>query len=92
MSNFVLASILMETKMRQIDIKEVGNKHEMDEFVEFGNRLYADCPYYVPDLKSTYIISSLRNLILDWSSATSNRLSPVMKWQGGGKGGCDNQP
>ena len=51
MSNFVLASILMETKMRQIDIKEVGNKHEMDEFVEFGNRLYTDCPYYVPDLK-----------------------------------------
>lgn len=38
--------------MRNIDVKKIACKPEMDDFVKFGNRLYGDCPYYVPDLES----------------------------------------
>lgn len=36
--------------MKEIKVKKVCTKHEMDEFVQFPHRLYAGCPYYVPDL------------------------------------------
>lgn len=36
--------------MNNISIKKVETKRELDDFVTFADRLYADCPYYVPDL------------------------------------------
>lgn len=38
--------------MSNIEIKKVETKRELDDFVTFADRLYADCPYYVPDLHS----------------------------------------
>lgn len=38
--------------MEHIVVNEVRTKREMDDFVKFGNRLYADNPYYVPDLEN----------------------------------------
>ena len=38
--------------MSNIEIKKVETKRELDDFVAFADRLYADCPYYVPDLHS----------------------------------------
>lgn len=37
--------------MSNINIKKVSTKREMDDFVKFAGRLYADCQYYVPDLE-----------------------------------------
>ena len=37
--------------MRIVNVKKVGTKHEMNDFVKFTGRLYAGCPYYVPDLE-----------------------------------------
>lgn len=37
--------------MKELTIKEVETKHEMDDFVKLTDRLYDDCPYYVPDLR-----------------------------------------
>lgn len=37
--------------MKTISIKKAETKREMDDFVRFTNWLYADCPYYVPDLE-----------------------------------------
>lgn len=36
--------------MEGISVKEVRTKREMDDFVKFAHKLYAGCPYYVPDL------------------------------------------
>ncbi|MDO4162979.1 MAG: N-acetyltransferase [Bacteroides sp.] len=36
--------------MGNINVKKVETKCEMNDFVELAGRLYADCPYYVPDL------------------------------------------
>ncbi len=36
----------------KICVKEVETKHEMTDFVKLPFRLYADCPYYVPDLET----------------------------------------
>ena len=38
------------TRMREIIIKRVETKEELEDFILFPNELYADCPYYVPDL------------------------------------------
>ena len=43
MSNFVA--------MKDLTIKKVETKHEMDDFVKLTDRLYDGCPYYVPDLR-----------------------------------------
>lgn len=37
--------------MKNISVKKVGTKREMDDFVKFAGQLYAGCPYYVPDLE-----------------------------------------
>ena len=37
--------------MKELTIKEVETKHEMDDFVKLTDRLYNGCPYYVPDLR-----------------------------------------
>ena len=37
--------------MKDLTIKKVETKREMDDFVKLTDRLYADCPYYVPDLR-----------------------------------------
>ena len=37
--------------MKDLTIKKVTTKYEMDDFVKMVERLYADCPYYVPDLR-----------------------------------------
>lgn len=36
--------------MKRISVKKVKTKREMDSFIRFAKQLYADCPYYVPDL------------------------------------------
>ena len=36
--------------MRKVNVKEVKTKREMDDFVRLTERLYAGCPYYVPDM------------------------------------------
>ena len=33
-----------------IEIKEAKTRREIHDFVEFPNKLYKDCPYYVPCL------------------------------------------
>ncbi len=38
--------------MEKYVIKRVGTKREMNDFVKFAGRLYAGCPYYVPDLET----------------------------------------
>jgi len=37
--------------MKKIHVKKVETRREMNDFVELVNRLYANCPYYVPDLE-----------------------------------------
>lgn len=37
--------------MKDLTIKRVATKQEMDDFVRFPEKLYRDCPYYVPDLE-----------------------------------------
>ena len=44
------------TRMREIIIKRVETKEELEDFILFPNELYADCPYYVPDLGRFYYI------------------------------------
>ncbi len=36
--------------MKKIRVKEIHTKREMNDFVALPRRLYAGCPYYVPDL------------------------------------------
>ena len=36
--------------MKNITVKKVETKSELDDFIQFSKILYADCPYYVPDL------------------------------------------
>lgn len=36
--------------MKIVNVKKVGTKHEMDDFVKFTGWLYTGCQYYVPDL------------------------------------------
>ncbi|MGM9758814.1 MAG: N-acetyltransferase [Parabacteroides sp.] len=38
--------------MRQVIVKAVDSKQRMRDFVRLPHRLYAGCPYYVPDLDS----------------------------------------
>ena len=37
--------------MKDLTIKKVETKHEMDDFVKLTDKIYANCPYYVPDLR-----------------------------------------
>ena len=37
--------------MKELTIKKVETKHEMDDFVKLTDRLYNGCPCYVPDLR-----------------------------------------
>jgi len=36
--------------MKNLIIQKIGTKEDLDEFIQFPNELYANCPYYVPDL------------------------------------------
>lgn len=36
--------------MKNIRVKKVENRREMNDFVGLPRQLYADCPYYVPDI------------------------------------------
>lgn len=55
--------------MKKIIIKKVDTKEEMNDFIQFPNRLYADSPYFVPDLdidvRSTF--DSKKNRGLEFS-------------------------
>lgn len=54
--------------MKRIRIKTVKTKHEINDFVNLTDRIYADCPQYVPDLKSDIKdIFSPNNVILEHS-------------------------
>lgn len=37
--------------MDKIQVKKVETKREMNDFIRFAEKLYAGCPYYVPDLE-----------------------------------------
>lgn len=37
--------------MKNLTIKKVETKQEMNDFIQLAYNLYADCPYYVPDLE-----------------------------------------
>lgn len=37
--------------MKDLTIKKVATKREMNDFVRFPETIYKDCPYYVPDLE-----------------------------------------
>ena len=54
--------------MKRIRIKTVKTKHEINDFVNLRDRIYADCPQYVPDLKSDIKdIFNPNNVILEHS-------------------------
>lgn len=54
--------------MKRIRIKTVKTKHEINDFVNLTDRIYADCPKYVPDLKSDIKdIFNPNNVILEHS-------------------------
>lgn len=54
--------------MKRIRIKTVKTKHEINDFVSLTDRIYADCPQYVPDLKSDIKdIFNPNNVILEHS-------------------------
>lgn len=54
--------------MKRIRIKTVKTKHEINDFVNLTDRIYADCPQYVPDLKSDIKdIFNPNNVILEHS-------------------------
>ena len=36
--------------MKDLAIIKVENPEDLDDFIQFPNKLYANCPYYVPDL------------------------------------------
>ena len=38
--------------MKNVSVKKVRSRREMDEFIRFPEKLYAGCPYYVPDMES----------------------------------------
>ncbi len=38
--------------MKTVYVKRVETRKEMDAFVRFSNKLYANCPFYVPDLET----------------------------------------
>lgn len=38
--------------VKNITVRKVSTKREMDDFVQFAHRLYRGCEYYVPDLDS----------------------------------------
>lgn len=38
--------------MKDLTIKKVKTKDEMNDFVRWAGKLYASCPYYVPDLET----------------------------------------
>lgn len=48
----VKKSVILPLMMKKINSKAIYTKHEMDDFVQFPNKLYAHCPYYVPDLET----------------------------------------
>lgn len=52
MSNFAPKLYNIRYNVGEIIIKKITRKHDMDIFVKFGNQLYANCPYYTPDLES----------------------------------------
>ena len=55
--------------MKEIIVLKVDSKEDMEDFIQFPNLLYADCPYYVPDLdidvQSTF--NSQKNAGLEFS-------------------------
>ena len=55
--------------MRNITIKKVETKRELDDFIQFPNKLYANCPYYVPDLNMDIrnMFNPTRNAGLEFS-------------------------
>ena len=76
--------------MENISIKKVETKREMDDFVKFTNWLYADCPYYVPDLEMDIRIHFMPGRKQDLNSTCVHRFMPNTKDGNpfGGLAGC----
>ena len=54
--------------MKEIIVLKVNSKENMDDFIQFPNLLYADCPYYVPDLDMDVQATFNPQKIPDWNS------------------------
>lgn len=55
--------------MKNLTVKKVETKSALDDFIQFPKKLYADCPYYVPDLDMNIrnLFNPKKNAGLDFS-------------------------
>ena len=66
--------------MKTINVKEVKSRREMNDFVSFALELYADCPYYVPDLNM-----DVRNAFNENAALESAEIQPFIAYNQDGK-------
>ena len=68
--------------MDKIQVKKVETKREMNDFVRFPEKLYAGCPYYVPDLEMDVreTFDPRKNAGLEFSD-----IQPFIAYNAGGK-------
>lgn len=68
--------------MRNVNVRKVRTKREMDDFIRFSEELYAECPYYVPDMESDIrdTFNPAKNAGLDFSE-----MQPFVAYDGQGK-------
>lgn len=60
--------------MKHVIVKKADTKHRMNDFVRLTDMLYADSPYYVPDLEMDTRDAFNPAKIWDWSILSFNRL------------------
>lgn len=61
-------------RMKHVIVKKADTKHRMNDFVRLTDMLYADSPYYVPDLEMDTRDAFNPAKIWDWSILSFNRL------------------
>ncbi len=70
----------LEYSMCDISIREATTKKDLKDLVRFGNQLYNDCPYFVPDLEQSElaIFDPKQNTALAYSE-----IHPLLALRGG---------
>ena len=60
---------LLFTELGSLTIKKVETKKDLNDFIQFPKKLYANCPYYVPDLDMDILdmFNPKKNAGLDFS-------------------------